>query len=85
MQFGILKILKIFIYLLLLASVKQLHNTQKEAPIEIGKERDSVMDYGESSEEIEDDIGVSLVSHKSVNINLLESGRRPTYKISGEY
>jgi len=40
-----------------LASVKQLHNKQKEAPIEIGKERDSVMDYGESSEEIEDDIG----------------------------
>ena len=48
-----------------------------------GKERDSVIDYGESSEEI-DEIGVSLDTHKFVNIYLLESGRRPTYTISGE-
>ena len=49
-----------------------------------GKERDvSVMEDDESSEEI-DDIGVSVDTHKSVNINLLESGRRPTHKISGE-
>ena len=42
------------------------------------------MEDGESSEEI-DDIGVSVDIHNSVNITLVESGRRPTHKISGEY